>query len=326
MSGLTRADGGPQAAGSAPPCVSVIVPTYNAAELVERAIRSILDQDYRPLEVLVIDDCSTDDTAARVGRLAAPEVRLIRLPQNAGAAGARNAGIAQATGELLAFLDADDCWRPGKLSRQVACLRPDPEVSLVACDYTAWKDARALGRYFSDERRPVQGADAWKTLLRYSFVTTSCVLTRTALVRALGGFSTDLVIAEDQDLWIRLALAGKVAVIDEPLVDYHEVKGSLTKVHRLGERDFLLPMLERHVTLNAARLSPWERRTILGLRYFTVAWSLYRRGYRRQSLPVFLKAAAAGHRPLRALSMPARLIADGIIDRLRARRGSRSPA
>jgi glycosyltransferase involved in cell wall biosynthesis len=111
-----------------PPDVSVIIPAYNAAPFLGQAIASIKSQQHSRLEILVVDDASQDQTASLAKHHGA---NLIQLPQNLGTAAARNAGIAQAQGELIAFLDADDLWSPHKLERQVAALKRFPQLQGV---------------------------------------------------------------------------------------------------------------------------------------------------------------------------------------------------
>ena len=118
-----------------PPRVSVIIPAYNAAAFIDEALRSVLDQDYPNLEVIVIDDGSTDETAERLAAYAS-QALCIHQPNSGGYVGAaRNAGMARATGEYLAFLDADDIMLPGRIRRQVDFLSTHPEVGLVFSDY-----------------------------------------------------------------------------------------------------------------------------------------------------------------------------------------------
>jgi glycosyltransferase involved in cell wall biosynthesis len=121
-----------------PPLVSVIVPAYNAERFVGHAIRSILAQDYSPIEILVVDDGSTDHTAAAVQEFG-PRVRFLRQA-NAGAGAARNRGIEHATGRYIAFLDADDLWEPGKLSRQMELLEADPSCSFLFGQVQQYRD------------------------------------------------------------------------------------------------------------------------------------------------------------------------------------------
>src|SRR4051794_5813716 len=111
------------------PAVSVVIPTYNYARFIERALVSVLGQTHRPAEVLVIDDGSTDETATVVDRYAT-RVRYLRQ-ENSGVSAARNAGVESSTGDLVAFLDADDEWVPNKLELQVEALTKRPEAGLV---------------------------------------------------------------------------------------------------------------------------------------------------------------------------------------------------
>jgi len=114
---------------SAAPEVSVIIPVYNGARYVVDAIGSVLEQTHRDLEIVVVDDGSTDDSPAILGRFAAP-VRVIRQ-ENGGTGAARNRGVSASRGELLAFLDQDDLWMPAKLTMQIAALRTHAELEAV---------------------------------------------------------------------------------------------------------------------------------------------------------------------------------------------------
>src|SRR5436309_10403806 len=114
-----------------PVTVSVVRPTHDRGRVVVEAIESALAQTHPPLEVIVVDDGSTDDTAERVGRLRDARVRYLRRP-HAGVSAARNAGIAAATGDLVAFLDSDDPWKPDKLEAEVCCC-PRGRSTCVCC-------------------------------------------------------------------------------------------------------------------------------------------------------------------------------------------------
>src|SRR5215469_16427814 len=113
----------------ASPLVSIVIPTYNASHFIAAAVESCLAQDYTPVEVLVVDDGSTDDTVSVLEPYRA-SIRYFWQP-NDGPARARNRGIAEARGQLIAFLDADDIWLPNKLSQQVQCLERSPGACLV---------------------------------------------------------------------------------------------------------------------------------------------------------------------------------------------------
>ena len=197
------------------PLVSVIIPAYNAAATLDRAVASALSQTYRPLEVLVVDDGSTDATPQVVARLG-DAVRSVRQP-NQGVSVARNEALRRARGDLIAFLDADDEWLPEKLERQVAFLHEHPEIGLL---YTLAVVVDGTGR----ERGFIPrdgGADAYAHLYFANRIPTSTVLVRAEVLRRAGEFDPALRIAQDYDLWLRIAADTPFAGLREPLVRYH---------------------------------------------------------------------------------------------------------
>lgn len=189
------------------PRVSVIIPTYNRAELLRHAIASVLAQDYQDLEVIVADDGSTDHTAEVVSAFGSRVTYLV-LPHKGQPAAPRNAGLAAATGEYIAFLDSDDLFLPHKLRQQVPVLEANPQVGLVYSD----------GYFFSDDPDQVNGhaltglttpsGAVFGELLRANFIFMPLLLARRTLLQEAGGFDErpDLLVAEDYDLWLRLAL------------------------------------------------------------------------------------------------------------------------
>src|SRR5665213_1030779 len=157
------------------PLVSIVVPMFNAALTIERALRSIEAQSYPNWEAIFIDDASEDEGARYVAAAESRDrrIRLIRLDLNGGPARARNLGISACRGELVAFLAADDEWLPEKLARQVAPFGADTGLSLVVADMQVTDVAGAAGSSVYARQAPVQGAEAWRTLLGSSFVATS---------------------------------------------------------------------------------------------------------------------------------------------------------
>jgi glycosyltransferase involved in cell wall biosynthesis len=283
--------------------VSVIIPAFNAQATIGRALDSVLAQQGVALELIVVDDGSADATADVVGAhiRGEPRARLLRMPRNAGVSAARNAGIRAAGGAYLAFLDADDIWLPGKLSKQLARIERDPQVALVSCNSRlVGPDGQALKEGHRN-RPPVEGADAWKTLLQYNFIPTPTVLTRTALVRQCGGFDETLAVGEDLDLWIKLGTRGKIAVLPEILINYSDMAGSLMKRHSGRAGAIVTPMLERHIVEQAARLSAAEIGQLRGRQAFQMGCDLYFSGNYRSCVPLFLKAVAHGERPFKSL-------------------------
>jgi glycosyltransferase involved in cell wall biosynthesis len=282
---------------ASPPSISVVIPARNAAATIGRALRSVAAQTYPITEIVVVDDASSDATA--VAALACPKVRLIHLPERKGAAAARNAGVAAAKGEWIAFLDADDMWRPEKLERQVA--RTGDGISLVFCasaEFTA--DGQAMGDTFRG--RPVRdGAFAWKDLLARNFIATPTVLAPRALLRH-DGFDENLPVGEDQDLWIRLALAGALAYVPQTLAEVYVQPRSLSRYRGSDLSRHVLPMIRRHVERLRHRLSHADIRTITAARYADAGHTALAHGDVVRAAGFFGRALAAGYRPSTSLS------------------------
>jgi glycosyltransferase involved in cell wall biosynthesis len=186
-----------------PTLVSVIVPSYNSAAFVCDAVQSALAQTYPHVEVIVVDDGSTDNTR----EVLAPYAERITyvFQKNKGLPGARNTGIERARGAMLAFLDADDQWTDTKLAEQVPVLLSDPEIGLVHTDLQFF-DAATGRRYYEPRRRERLTGRCYAQLLMGNQVTPSTVLARTEAVIAVGCFDETLTSGcEDWDLWLRLA-------------------------------------------------------------------------------------------------------------------------
>ncbi len=197
--------------------ISVVIPAYNAAHFLPRCLESVFAQTMEPAEVIVVDDGSTDDTAATAKRLGAT---VVTRP-NGGLSAARNTGIQHATGEWIGLLDADDRWSPEKLRAQVE--RIEPGTVLV---YTGI-------RIFGDEgvRRSRPGArvtDVMKSLRYANSITPSTVLARRDALLKVGGFREDIRACEDWDMWVRLSRVGNFAAVEDPLTDYYVYPNSMS--------------------------------------------------------------------------------------------------
>lgn len=198
--------------------VSAIIPVFNAAHFVADAIESILAQTRRPDEIVVVDDGSTDDTAQVVARYASQGVRYI-YQQNRGPGSARNRGIQETKGELIAFLDADDLWLPAKTEVQAAYLAAHPSVALVSCDRWMWKIEK--GRRSIERFGPPQGVSARREVMVRNIVgNPSQVMVRRDAVASAGCFDTTMRWAEEWDLWTRIAARAEIGFIHQPLCVY----------------------------------------------------------------------------------------------------------
>jgi glycosyltransferase involved in cell wall biosynthesis len=208
------------------PGVSVVIPAYNYARYLPRALDSVLRQTFQDIEILIIDDGSTDNTPDVVRDfLADPRVRYHRIRNN-GPSRARNVGIGLARAELVAFLDADDAWMPTKLEKQLALFRRRPSPGVV---YTRRRLVDAEGfELESVEPTPHRG-QVLQALLGGNFLClTSCMVSR-RVFETVGTFDEALSQAEDYDLWLRAAQHFRFDFVDEPLVSYRFGHTSLSR-------------------------------------------------------------------------------------------------
>jgi len=213
------------------PRVSVIVPAYNAAGHLRVALDSVYEQSFDDWEIVVVDDGSSDDTAA-VARSYDERTRVASHPTNRGLAATRNTAISLAYGELLAFLDSDDAWRPDYLRRLIGRYDAEeatrPGVGIVCCDAQLYSDDGPLNEtYGARFGRPREDVDL-ASLLRANPIFVSALVPR-RVVAEVGGFDASLRSVEDLDLWLRIIEAGYRVVYDPtPLAIYRIAPGTLS--------------------------------------------------------------------------------------------------
>ena len=195
------------------PLVSVIIPTYNRADLVRQAVASVKAQTFRDFEIVVVDDGGTDGTYEALA--ADRELRVLRHPHRRGVAAARNLGVAAARGEWLAFLDSDDLWLPDKLARQIFVRGRQPELLICQTDETWVRRGVRVNKPAA--HRKVAGRIFLPSLAR-CMISPSAVMLHRRLLDDHGGFDATLPAAEDYDLWLRLTWRYEVGLVDEPLV------------------------------------------------------------------------------------------------------------
>ncbi len=204
------------------PRFSVVIPAYNAERTIAQTIGSVTAQSAIDLELVVVDDGSADATPAIVAGLAEddPRVRLVEQP-NAGTAGARNTGIRETSADYVSFLDNDDLWMPTYLDRMGAALDAEADAGFAYCDAWSLDDATLRIRRRTElQSRPAPAADAsWEgivvALARANFVMSSATVRREALEQ-VEGFHTDVFGVDDYDLWLRILLSGRGAVLVAP--------------------------------------------------------------------------------------------------------------
>ena len=193
--------------------VSVVIPTYNRTHTLKRAIDSVLAQSYRPLELVVVDDGSTDGTRKLLEGYA-EGVRSLFLPQNRGVSAARNEGIQTCRGRYVGFLDSDDEWLPEKLDRQVELLERGP-YALVHGEEIWMRNARRVNP--RNIHRKFGGWIFEKCLPR-CLISPSAVVIDRGILLSQGGFRWDFPVCEDYDLWLRLTCRYEVGFLPDPIV------------------------------------------------------------------------------------------------------------
>lgn len=205
------------------PLVSIVIPCFNHAQFLSEAIESALAQTYPRVEVLVMDDGSTDNTAAVVGRYEG--VRYLRQP-NGGAPSARNAGLEASAGEFVAFLDSDDRLLPAAIAIGVEALNADPDRAAAV---GAPRDIDAGGKPLAVPEQPLIHADHYLALLKRCFILSgSSVLFRRSALDQVGGFDERLSLGDDYDLYLRMARRFPIHCHGRVVTEYRRHAGSLT--------------------------------------------------------------------------------------------------
>ena len=202
------------------PLVSIVMPTYNRLQYLRAAIGSVFAQTVPDWELVIADDGSDRETRSYLQSLTeSPRVRILLRPHCGVPAVVRNAGLAEASGAYVAFLDSDDEWMPQKLERQLTALRARPERRWSYTGYLLIDDAgTAKPRTAYQERARPQGSILAALLANDVDIWTPAVVVERKLLVHLGGFNPRLVLFEDYDLWLRLATQSDIDLVDEPLI------------------------------------------------------------------------------------------------------------
>lgn len=218
------------------PLVSVIIPTYNRARDLQRALTSVLAQTWDSWEALVVDNHSTDNTDAVIAKLPDARISLYKVNNEGVIARSRNVGLAHARGEYVAFLDSDDWWTPDKLEKSIACLAKGADV--VYHDLFLVKAQRQRHFWRKARTRRLDWPAFDDLVANGNGLTNSSVVVRASVLRAIGGLSEDraLIAAEDYDTWLRIAANfGKFDRIPHTLGYYWAGKGTMSNPTRVLE-------------------------------------------------------------------------------------------
>jgi teichuronic acid biosynthesis glycosyltransferase TuaG len=288
-----------------PPLVSVIMPTYQGAAFVVETIESVLAQTYRPIELVVVDDASTDGTPDIVAAYAdRARIQLERGTERVGPTRRRNEALALAQGPLIAWLDQDDLWLPEKTQREVDVMLERPEVGLVYTGYEAFEAETGETIPWRDRDSEAEGDVLVPLFVRGCFVGSLTALFRREVLdrRNLRLREKDFSFGDDYYLWLALSLDWQVARIDEVLARYR--RHAENESSRLAETNFHLRRVEllrdfvSEFPEARERLGPWRRR---GLAQHYVDAAGFERSRLRAALELGRAFAAAPLHTVRLL-------------------------
>jgi glycosyltransferase involved in cell wall biosynthesis len=207
--------------------VSIILPTYNRAGLLGRAVESVLNQTFQDFELIIVDDGSTDNTEKLVASFSTDKIRYVRHSNNKGVSAARNTGLRLAGGDYITFQDSDDEWMPDKLEKQIAIFKiAPPSVGIVYCGSVLVMHGRT--RYIRCFEYRVKNHNIFSNIAERFFVTTPTLMLRRQCFEAAGGFDESLPVQEDWELFLRMSKLYSYIGIDEFLMTRYLQPDSLT--------------------------------------------------------------------------------------------------
>lgn len=294
--------------------VSVIIPTYNRSELLKKAVKSLESQSHQNIEIIIIDDFSTDDTAEVVGKMKDSRIIYIRHDINKGGSEARNTGIKRATGRFIGFLDSDDQWLPDKLEKQLKLFADQPDLGVVYTGVQVVNENNQPTRKIIPKYR---GNMLLKLFESNCIDTTSSVLVKKEVLEQVQGFDAGLPSCQDWDLYIRLAQVTTFDFVKESMVLFYHHSGERITTNKksvlsghlsIFEKYKELAKKQRKLTYQRFILTIWKvvfRTGIVGQTKETVRLSrrVLAEGFRGNQLSIkFLFYYASTFLPLKVLS------------------------
>lgn len=249
------------------PSVSIVLPTYNRAHIISKAIDSVLNQTYCDFELIIVDDCSTDNTKSLIDNYEDERIHYVRCPENMGAAGARNFGATFSNAPYLAFQDSDTVWTKEKLEKQLEYLYKNPTFSLCFHPYYQIEH---------DKKKIEPNPDSLNTLSPHIFfdlltspmIGTPTILMKTDVFRSVCGFLATLKSHEDYEFSLRVAKDFKIGFLKEPMLySYHPDEGINFNYHEILRTNFYILNLYHDII---AQNPPIENRQLERLFYYTI--------------------------------------------------------
>ena len=256
-----------------PPLVSAIIPTYNRAWAIIRALTSVLEQTYPALEIIVVNDGSTDNTA----KVLEPYLKKITLLSinNSGVSAARNMGIRKSTGQFVAFLDSDDQWTPDKIACQVDFFKQHPKAMVCQTEEIWIRKGKRVNPKFKHKK---PSGMIFEPSLELCLVSPSAVMMRREFFDIKGFFNEDLPACEDYDLWLRTATDMPIYLVDTPCTIKHGGhEDQLSAAHSLD----LYRIMSMEELLKSGKLSPAQysaTQSVLKKKYIIYGQGCIKRG------------------------------------------------
>ena len=250
--------------------ISVVIPLYNKEKQIACTLQSVFEQTFQNFEIVIVDDGSTDNSVEEVEKFDDSRIRLIHQT-NAGVSAARNRGIEEASGELIAFLDADDVWMPEYLATQYGLYQKYPECSVYACNYE-FRDSEGKVTPTIIRKLPFEGEDG---ILSNYFEVASCshppicsisIMVKKMAIQAIGGFPLGIKSGEDLLTWARLAVSGAIVYSRKSLAVFVRDEGLFNKDQQLR-----VPEKEDIVGMELKKLYNINRH-IIGLNKYVALW------------------------------------------------------
>ena len=258
------------------PLVSVIIPCYNREKEIEISINSVCSQTYKNIEIIIVDDHSSDNSVKHIKELMKKysSLQLIEHHTNKGGGAARNSGILKASGELIAFLDSDDEWFPDKIEKQVKAICADNRREIV---FTGYNECGYPSRNISYVRIQKNSTPLWFLLCENFLGTTSSIMCTADLLRRIGGFNDTLPSAQDWDLYLRAISEDNYFIVEEPLLNhFHPDIGNSNRIsgNIAGKVDGLIFIINEVSTLIGSglyKLTTIESRKVFCRLYYKLA-------------------------------------------------------
>jgi glycosyltransferase involved in cell wall biosynthesis len=267
--------------------ISVVIPTCNRPRLLETAINSVINQTYNNIEIIIVDDASTDETKAVHIKYNDERISYIRVDKSKGGNFARNLGVKQSKGSYVAFLDDDDEWLPSKLSKQMQVFEKDESIGIV---YTG---ADVIHTAYDTKYKitPQKMGDLSMSILTFNYIgTTSSVMIKRELFDEAGGFDIKMPQLQDYDLWIRVCQLTKVGFLKESLIKYyvHASTNQITSSTLKNKK--AIEMIDKKYELLIAQLSAKEQKKRFCQRYNAIGKRKFKSGDKQEARKYFIRS------------------------------------